>query len=900
MQIENCSQQQLEREKQKLRQQEPSVIISYIKASIEILNSLRADHSQSERSSQMKSSNRTIDNKLDESDINQDDANEYEKMIQKLESDVREHIKCQQQLKLHIESLQNKIDDMERTKSKQTNQADQIEKLKKENRRQDELITMKEDKVIKMEDIIEKLNRRVKKAEEDQAKTKQFDEQIKQIEKNHQKQVLQLLSEIQHLKKNQLSQQSAMSSAYPLSTSESNHNSNQDSMPTGSMTTATTCSSNQQIEKPQISSRGAGFHRNSQPNEYHNVQKIKDSNTVKEFENFMYSMDHRENINPNQISFGNGQGQSKSIDKTSNSKMIMAKQMMFETMGNNMPRQQNFFNNTKGDASHRVMNPLIERKNSVLGNTGPSQPQPSQVFIGDFQQQRSHRGNSNNDDLSRLKEKLSQINGSVELKNAQKITLKRKNSRNENKQSNGIDIDQLEAETARIHRELVTERTCYDQEKSREKRTVSDNTRGTVLDQSQVIMVQNNQNACKGIKVMLDKSQNMVNSQSGTFIVKRPSTHMLTERTGNTTSGNNYLATQPTELAQEIMGVQSSRRHYNNQQQIMNQSQGTTISNYKIIKKKPGSSVNGHSLNQTAMIQGRDSSANISVNNISQVNIQNSKIPQKMLQAVVKQQPLQNNESDVIRTVFAGMASICAASVTHPIDTIKVKLQVQGSQKHGQSLTQTPPSAGQMGNVTPQRTYNNMFQGMKLVVNEEGMRGLYRGITASWMRESIYSSLRLGLYEPFKRLLQKPGDDEKHMPFYKKFLAAGMSGFIGSALANPTDLLKVRMQAWEGSNHGIAWHAKDVYAHGGIAGFYKGLNATILRAVLLNATKLATYDHIKNFIIRNKFIDNIYIVHFVSSVIAGICIAVVTSPVDLVKTRIMNQGSKWKQNVTNK
>lgn len=174
------------------------------------------------------------------------------------------------------------------------------------------------------------------------------------------------------------------------------------------------------------------------------------------------------------------------------------------------------------------------------------------------------------------------------------------------------------------------------------------------------------------------------------------------------------------------------------------------------------------------------------------------------------------------------------------------------------------------------------------------MRGLYKGITASWMRESIYSSLRLGLYEPFKRLLTKEGEDEKMMPFYKKFAAAGMSGFVGSALANPTDLLKIRMQAWEGPPHGLIWHAKDVYHNGGILGFYKGLNATILRAVMLNATKLATYDHIKNFIIRNNLIGNIYVVHFVSSVIAGICIAIVTSPVDVIKTRLMNQGSKSK------
>lgn len=77
------------------------------------------------------------------------------------------------------------------------------------------------------------------------------------------------------------------------------------------------------------------------------------------------------------------------------------------------------------------------------------------------------------------------------------------------------------------------------------------------------------------------------------------------------------------------------------------------------------------------------------------------------------------------------------------------------------------------------------------------------------MRESIYSSLRLGLYEPFKRVLG--ATDPKNTPFYLKFLAGGMSGFIGAALANPTDLLKVRMQAWEGKPHGLIWHVNDVY-----------------------------------------------------------------------------------------
>lgn len=61
--------------------------------------------------------------------------------------------------------------------------------------------------------------------------------------------------------------------------------------------------------------------------------------------------------------------------------------------------------------------------------------------------------------------------------------------------------------------------------------------------------------------------------------------------------------------------------------------------------------------------------------------------------------------------------------------------------------------------------------------------------------------------------------------------------------------------------------------------------------MLLNSTKLATYDHIKHYLINSKLLHDGYACHFVASVCAGICIAVVTAPVDIVKTRLMNQPS---------
>ncbi len=90
------------------------------------------------------------------------------------------------------------------------------------------------------------------------------------------------------------------------------------------------------------------------------------------------------------------------------------------------------------------------------------------------------------------------------------------------------------------------------------------------------------------------------------------------------------------------------------------------------------------------------------------------------------------------------------------------------------------------------------------------------------MREGVYSSLRLGLYEPFKALLGET--DPTNTPVWMKFTAGSLSGFVGSLVGNPTDMLKVRMQAWEGTQtESLMWHARQVHQTFGISGFYSGL-----------------------------------------------------------------------------
>ena len=145
----------------------------------------------------------------------------------------------------------------------------------------------------------------------------------------------------------------------------------------------------------------------------------------------------------------------------------------------------------------------------------------------------------------------------------------------------------------------------------------------------------------------------------------------------------------------------------------------------------------------------------------------------------VIEHPNKNMHNNIARLLLGGVSCMTAATFTNPADVVKVRLQIQGEK--GMALNQQ---------------YNNIFKGGYLVLRNEGIRGLYKGITASWMREGSYSAIRLGLYEPFKAVLGET--DPKTTPLWMKFAAGSMAGAVGSLFGNPFDLMKIRMQAVEG------------------------------------------------------------------------------------------------------
>jgi hypothetical protein len=222
---------------------------------------------------------------------------------------------------------------------------------------------------------------------------------------------------------------------------------------------------------------------------------------------------------------------------------------------------------------------------------------------------------------------------------------------------------------------------------------------------------------------------------------------------------------------------------------------------------------------------------------------------------------------------LAGVSNGVAATFTNPVDVVKVRLQMDGE--------------GTMA----ERRYRGVVHAARSLYGEEGMSGLYRGYGASMCRELSYSGIRMGLYEPTKEALG--ATDPTRTPLWLKVMSGAITGATGSIFANPFDLIKVRMQGATGSHVPYSSVGAALVAisreGGGFLSLWRGSSPTVQRAALLTASQVPSYDHVKHTMVDNGYMPEGYCCHFFCSMVAGVVAAFVTSPVDLVKSRVMVQ-----------
>jgi dicarboxylate transporter 10 len=178
------------------------------------------------------------------------------------------------------------------------------------------------------------------------------------------------------------------------------------------------------------------------------------------------------------------------------------------------------------------------------------------------------------------------------------------------------------------------------------------------------------------------------------------------------------------------------------------------------------------------------------------------------------------------------------------------------------------------------------------VFQHDGFLGLYSGLSASLLRQITYSTTRFGVYEELK----SDFTTSTSKPSLPSLIAmASTSGFLGGVAGNPADVLNVRMQHdaalpkaerrnYKNAIDGLIRMTREE----GWKSLFRGVWPNSMRAVLMTASQLASYDGFKRLLIESTPMEDGLTTHFTASFMAGFVATTVCSPVDVIKTRIMS------------
>uniref|UniRef100_A0A2C9F3B4 Uncoupling protein 2 n=1 Tax=Sus scrofa TaxID=9823 RepID=A0A2C9F3B4_PIG len=224
-----------------------------------------------------------------------------------------------------------------------------------------------------------------------------------------------------------------------------------------------------------------------------------------------------------------------------------------------------------------------------------------------------------------------------------------------------------------------------------------------------------------------------------------------------------------------------------------------------------------------------------------------------------------------VKFLGAGTAACIADLITFPLDTAKVRLQIQGERRGPVQAAASAQYRGVLGTILT-------------MVRNEGPRSLYNGLVAGLQRQMSFASVRIGLYDSVKHFYTKGSEREW-----------GHHGALAVAVAQPTDVVKVRFQAQARAGGGRRYRStvdayKTIAREEGLRGLWKGTSPNVARNAIVNCAELVTYDLIKDTLLKADLMTDDLPCHFTSAFGAGFCTTVIASPVDVVKTRYMNSA----------
>lgn len=167
-----------------------------------------------------------------------------------------------------------------------------------------------------------------------------------------------------------------------------------------------------------------------------------------------------------------------------------------------------------------------------------------------------------------------------------------------------------------------------------------------------------------------------------------------------------------------------------------------------------------------------------------------------------------------------------------PVELVKIRLQLQ-STSHAKSHHQA---------LQP---HNGPINIAKSIMRTEGLRGMYRGLTITMLRDAPAHGVYFWTYE-FVREQLHPGCRKSGQESLKTMLTAGgLAGVASWICCYPLDVIKTRLQAQSQSPpkyKGIADCFRKSVREEGYNVLWRGLGTAVSRAFLVNGAIFSAYE----------------------------------------------------------
>lgn len=223
-----------------------------------------------------------------------------------------------------------------------------------------------------------------------------------------------------------------------------------------------------------------------------------------------------------------------------------------------------------------------------------------------------------------------------------------------------------------------------------------------------------------------------------------------------------------------------------------------------------------------------------------------------------------------------GIGGTTGDMLMHSLDTVKTRQQ---GDPH------VPPKYASMGS-----SYHTIWR-------QEGFRrGLYGGVAPAFLGSFSGTVIFFGTYESSKRFMI----DKGMAPWMSYLIGGFVADLAASPLYVPSEVLKTRLQLQgrhnnpyfaSGYNYKSTWHAARTIARvEGFSALFHGYKATLFRDLPFSALQFAFYEQEQRaakWFVGSKDIG--LPLEIITGATAGGMAGIITTPLDVVKTRVQTQ-----------